>query len=156
MGMGKKVVLGGVGTLAAVGIMSAVVSGGGDAEAEGKKDSSASSNSSAGKKSDDSPLTSSTNQKNAPKDDIKLGDVTVDEVGWASVPVTITNHSSDTSDYTVEIEFLDAGGQRVDTATVMETKVAPGQVVNADGQGLKGVPADVTAKVISVDRYASL
>ncbi|MFJ9178648.1 FxLYD domain-containing protein [Streptomyces sp. NPDC102360] len=158
--MGKKIVFGGVGTLAAVGIMSAVVGGGGDAEAEagGKKDSSSSSTSSAGKKSDDSPRTTSTNKNNAPKDDIKIGEPTSDGYGSLKAPVTITNHTSKTSDYDIEVEFLDADGNRIETGYALETSVAPDQKVstNADGFTDDAPSGTMTVKVLSVDRYASL
>ncbi|WP_425826152.1 FxLYD domain-containing protein [Streptomyces fractus] len=156
--MSKKIVLGGVGTLAAVGIMSAVVGGSGDAEAEGKADTKSSSSSSTGKKSDDSPRTTSTNKKNAPKDDIKVGSPTSDGYGGLKAPVTITNHSSDTSDYDVEVEFLDADGNRIETGWLYETSVAPGQKVTSKAEGFtdKAPSGTMTVKVLSVDRYASV
>ncbi|MGD6745839.1 FxLYD domain-containing protein [Streptomyces sp. BH106] len=145
----------GVAGLAIVGGTIAAASGGEPAEAESKASSSAAKSSESDAKKDD-PLSVSSNKTNKPKNDIDLGSVTTDSLGSAQVDVTITNNSSKTSDYWVEVEFLDANGKRIDTGVASENAVAAGQEVDTQAVGIEQVPdGTITAKVLTVDRFAT-
>jgi hypothetical protein len=90
--------------------------------------------------------------------DIKVGKGVKDAaLGWVSVPVTITNHSSKRSDYFVDLAIESADGStQYDTTTVFAQAVEPGQKATEKGQFTKdGIP--VTAKIVikSVQRTAS-
>ncbi|MFD7298068.1 FxLYD domain-containing protein [Streptomyces sp. NPDC059897] len=146
----------GVAGLAIVGGTIAATSGGEQAEAEAKASSSSAAKSSESESKKDEPLSVSSNKLNAPKDDVELGDVTVDDLGTPQVDLTITNHSSKTSDYMIDVEFLDANGKRIDTGTAVENAVAADQEVDTQAGGLEQAPSGtVTAKVLTVDRFAT-
>ncbi|MGW2343782.1 FxLYD domain-containing protein [Streptomyces sp. NPDC001661] len=146
----------GVAGLAIVGGTIAATSGGEPAEAESKASSSSAAKSSESGSKKDDPLSASSNEANKPKNDIELGSVTTDALGSAQVNVTITNNSSKTSDYWVEVEFLDANGKRIDTGVASENAVAAGQEVDSQAVGLEQVPdGTITAKVLTVDRFAT-
>ncbi|MER5862862.1 hypothetical protein [Kitasatospora sp. NPDC002040] len=88
--------------------------------------------------------------------DVALGPVETNDVtGWTSVPVTITNHTTKSSNYIVQIEFVDTSGTRLDETMVAANNVAPGQKSNETGQSFKKLDSKVTAKVTKVTRYAA-
>lgn len=102
-------------------------------------------------------LTSSSNKGNPPTHDVRLSDCTIDPtLGWPSVTVTLTNHSSQTSNYIVQVEFTDRAGTRLSSGMAAENNVQPGQKVISHAQGADTVQgAAITCKVNKVDRYAS-
>jgi hypothetical protein len=72
----------------------------------------------------------------------------------------VTNHSTKVSDYLIEVEFVNAQGDRLDTGLADVTKLAPGQSQNngdEDATGTKslGAGAKITCRILSVDRSAS-
>lgn len=77
--------------------------------------------------------------------------------------LSYTNHSSKTSDYSVEVEFINSKtGDRIEVTYTGADKVAPGQTVDTKGSmedaiGTDSVKADspVTAKITDVVRTAS-
>lgn len=82
----------------------------------------------------------------------------------AVVDLSITNHSSKVSDYSVTVEVVDASGKRVEELFAYGDKVAPGQTVdtapkNDGGENAIGTADSATgksARVLSVDRLASI
>ncbi|MGI5250424.1 MULTISPECIES: FxLYD domain-containing protein [unclassified Streptomyces] len=74
---------------------------------------------------------------------------------WPSAEVTVTNHSSETSDYQVRIEFVDAGGGHIAEAVANTTDLAPGDAVDTSAQGAEAASGDIDCKVIEVLRKAS-
>lgn len=89
-------------------------------------------------------------------------DVTVacgklDEIGVPHATLTILNHSSGRSDYSVHVEFDNAQGNRVDDGYGLENDIAPGQSATTD-MGGSGGPSDTsysTCKILTVERTAS-
>ncbi|MBP0453482.1 hypothetical protein J5Y04_28640 [Kitasatospora sp. RG8] len=72
----------------------------------------------------------------------------------------ITNHSSEVSDYSVSVEFVNAQGERLDMSYGGAQKLAPGQSQNnndEDAHGTKSIPAGtkVTCRILDVIRIAS-
>jgi len=89
-------------------------------------------------------------------DDVTVTCAPTDSVGFMHSNVTITNHSSQTSDYVVTISFNDAQGNRLQEGTATQDDVAPGQTATTDGMGdgsTGGTPASCV--VANVTRYAS-
>lgn len=81
---------------------------------------------------------------------------TVDpSTSWPAAKLEITNHSSKTSNYTVQVEFLNSSGTPVADALAGATNVAPGERAIETAQSLDVVSGSVTCKVTSVDRFAS-
>lgn len=90
--------------------------------------------------------------------DIKVGKGVKDAaLGWVSVPVTITNHSSKRSDYFVDLAIESADGAiQYDATTVFAQAVESGQKATEKGQFTKdGIPATAKIVVKSVQRTAS-
>ncbi|WP_431959781.1 FxLYD domain-containing protein [Actinacidiphila sp. bgisy160] len=74
---------------------------------------------------------------------------------WPSAEVTITNHSSETSDYQVQIEFVDAGGARIAQAVATATGVAAGSQETTSAQGSQPAAGDIDCKITEVLRKAN-
>lgn len=92
-----------------------------------------------------------------------MKDVTVEScikdgaTGWPHANLTIKNNSSKTSDYSVQVEFVDADGDRLDESMAASNNVAPGQKVETKAQGLSEVSGSgIKCKITSVTRTASL
>ncbi|GJF32870.1 hypothetical protein KNE206_55700 [Kitasatospora sp. NE20-6] len=74
---------------------------------------------------------------------------------WPSAEVTITNHSSKSSNYIVQVEFLDASGTRVGEGMAATNGLAPGQKSVQKAQGASDIKGKMSCKVIDVTRYAA-
>jgi len=79
------------------------------------------------------------------------------ELGISYGQVTITNNSSERSDYfvTIVVESPD-GATRHDETIVTVMGLEPGQATTERGAFTKELPADAVAKVIEVQRTASV
>lgn len=97
--------------------------------------------------------TSSGNKTNDPRDDVKVDQAKgVSEHGMFKVPVTITNHSSEPSTYSVQLELVDKDGTRVDDTYVLVSNVEPGQTVKEEAIFLKGKGAGSDVRMVKADR----
>lgn len=76
-------------------------------------------------------------------------------MGWAKANLTITNRSPKTSNYMIQVEFVDASGTRLGEAIAATNNLAPGQSAQETAQGLDQIKNKVTCKVTKVTRYAS-
>ncbi|MEV7177734.1 hypothetical protein [Kitasatospora sp. NPDC093679] len=78
----------------------------------------------------------------------------------AVADLSVTNHSSKVSDYSITVEIVDRAGNRLDTTYSFVSRLAPGQSQNdgdEDAKGIKsiGEGAQPTCRILSVDRIAS-
>ncbi|MFJ3203763.1 FxLYD domain-containing protein [Streptomyces sp. NPDC086989] len=88
--------------------------------------------------------------------DVQIKTCEVDpSLGWAKAGLTITNRSSKTSNYMVQVEFVDASGTRLGDALAATNNLAPGQSAQNTAQGLDQIKSKITCKVTKVTRYAS-
>jgi hypothetical protein len=90
--------------------------------------------------------------------DVKLGGWTKDGYGFASVKVTVTNNSSERSDYFIDIALQSpGGGNQYDTTTVFVQNLEPGQTKKDKGQFLSTghVPNSAVVVIKSIQRTAS-
>jgi len=95
-------------------------------------------------------------QEEGPEGDVKISACAVDSATrWASAELLITNRSSKSSNYIVQVEFVDASGRRLDEATAATNNVAPGQQSKVTAQGLTQITAKITCRITDVTRYAS-
>ncbi|MET9874383.1 FxLYD domain-containing protein [Actinacidiphila glaucinigra] len=94
-------------------------------------------------------------QKSAPRDAKVTSCALAAFSKWPSAEVTITNHSSETSDYQVRIAFVDAGGGRIAEAVANATGLASGDAIDTSAQGSEPASGDIDCKVIEVLRKAS-
>ncbi|PBC69660.1 hypothetical protein BX265_6998 [Streptomyces sp. TLI_235] len=74
---------------------------------------------------------------------------------WPSAEVTITNHSSKSSNYLVQVEFLDGSGTRVAEGMAATNGLAPGQKSIQKAQGATAIKDKLSCRVIDVTRYAA-
>ncbi|MFB6805437.1 FxLYD domain-containing protein [Streptomyces sp. NPDC056387] len=77
------------------------------------------------------------------------------DMGWAKAELTITNRSSKTSNYMIQVEFVDETGTRLGEAIAATNNLAPGQAAQQTAQGLDQIKGKITCKVTKVTRYAS-
>ncbi len=90
--------------------------------------------------------------------DVALNSCTQDPTtGWYDAALTVTNHSSKSSTYTIEISLLSADGKtKYDTMLADVEALAPGQASPQKAQSLTSdVPAGAVCKVTSIERFAS-
>lgn len=89
-------------------------------------------------------------------EDVQITNCASDAVGWAEADVVVTNHSSKTSNYIINIVFESAdGAQQVGTGLVAVNNLNPGQRSEQTANALKnGIPGMV-CKVSDITRYAS-
>jgi hypothetical protein len=90
--------------------------------------------------------------------DVKIGRWKADEYGYATVPVTVTNHSSKRSEYFVTISLESPNGAtQYDTATLLIDTLESGQIKADTGYFTKtDIPASAVTRVREVQRTASL
>lgn len=89
--------------------------------------------------------------------DVEIGSCQVDPtLHWPSADLKITNHSSKSSNYIVNIEFVDAGGTRLAEGIAATNNLAAGQAANVKAAGTAEVKGKVSCKVSKVTRYAAL
>jgi hypothetical protein len=100
--------------------------------------------------------------ENSPAKDVKMGTpvVNADEYD-AHVPVTVTNHTDKTSDYSITVEWVDSEGNRISTGDAFVEGVKPGQTAKdkavslADSDDL-GKLKSAEVKISKIDRHESL
>jgi hypothetical protein len=90
----------------------------------------------------------------APEGDVKINLCEVNTTArWADPEITITNHSSKTSNYAVQVEFVDAKGTRLDEGLAATSNLKPGQASKVTAQGTAQISGKVTCRVTDVTRY---
>ncbi|MER6914326.1 hypothetical protein ABT354_21865 [Streptomyces sp. NPDC000594] len=110
-----------------------------------------------GSDSADAPtVTETTTEPGRPaKKDVTLKECAVDDS--AKVPialVNITNNSSSTSNYVIDIVFVDADGASVTKGVANVDGVAQGESTDARVRGLEEVEGEVNCEVAYVTRWA--
>ncbi|WP_181765906.1 hypothetical protein [Streptomyces albidus (ex Kaewkla and Franco 2022)] len=106
-------------------------------------------------KGEEGPDSFSENEEHPPKDDVKLSrPVTKDEFGFktTTLTVTVTNHSSEASDYLIDLELLNSAGNRVEETPVSTLNLEPGRTFT---EKVEFTEAGKSVKAISVDRTSS-
>ncbi|CAO5186465.1 conserved exported hypothetical protein [Frankia sp. AiPs1] len=75
---------------------------------------------------------------------------------FAEAKVTVTNHSSKTSNYAITIAFESQDGKtQIGTGLVAVTNLAPGQQSPQDANSLVAATGPFTCKVAEITRYAA-
>jgi hypothetical protein len=92
-----------------------------------------------------------------PEADVELVKCSTDEFGqFPQAELKVTNNSSKTSNYVIQVEFLDGSGTRKAEGTAALNNLASGQVAEEKAVGLSKAPDGLKCKITKVDRYASL
>ncbi|MFI6938854.1 hypothetical protein ACIBI4_06255 [Streptomyces sp. NPDC050418] len=100
-------------------------------------------------------------EKDAPAVTGERADVEITSCGispstsWPKAEIRITNHSSKTSDYWINVEFVDARGERFAEGFVTANNLDPGKVSRESASGFTEAPGSVTCRVTEVERWAS-
>lgn len=107
---------------------------------------------------DDGPQTNSGNTENPPTDDVELaecgpgvGNVGGNFIGAAG---TITNHSSEPSDYMITVEFT-ADGTRYTESFSSASAIAPNQSAEWSALTVDEARPNTECNITSVERFAS-
>jgi hypothetical protein len=96
-----------------------------------------------------------TNKDHPAVDDVRLNGCELSD-GLGTAHLAITNHSSGESNYMVTVEFANAQGTQVGTASGFVDNVSGGQKAVSDALGtFSGAPDGVTCQIKSVDRLAA-
>lgn len=102
--------------------------------------------------------TNSGNEENAPPDDIDDGwKCEVDSLGQVQATGTLTNHSSETSSYSITVSFNEKGtNTRFGDGTAFVNSVRAGEKATWEAITFDEPPAaGFTCEITEVDRYAS-
>ncbi|MFE9764901.1 hypothetical protein ACFYPC_10265 [Streptomyces sp. NPDC005808] len=86
------------------------------------------------------------------KGDVKVSDVSTDSDGRSAAKVTVTNSTSSSKSYAVQIDFRDRSGNLLDTAVVTVDAVAAGAAKDATVRSNRTLSGDVTAEVARAAR----
>ncbi|MET8327902.1 FxLYD domain-containing protein [Streptomyces sp. NPDC005181] len=92
------------------------------------------------------------NGVNAGKD-VKAGAVTAGTGGRATAKITVTNSADSAKSYIVQINFLDPGGNLLDTTVVTVDDVKPGTSKDATASSNRNLTGDLTAEVARALRH---
>ncbi|GAA3805088.1 hypothetical protein GCM10022206_49800 [Streptomyces chiangmaiensis] len=85
--------------------------------------------------------------------DVKLGTTTSASGGRKEVPVTVTNPTSESRTYAVQVNFKDSHGKVLDTVVATVSDVAGHGSKNATALSNRELSGDVTTSVARAMRY---
>jgi len=106
---------------------------------------------------DDDVRTHSGNQENPPQADVGPVECTRDQFGDLKATATVTNHSSERSDYIATIAFESPDGTtQLEASSGFIQDLEPGQSASLEVVTAAGAPAEFTCRVTEVERFASL
>lgn len=107
--------------------------------------------------SGDEPVTSSDNTANPPTADVTVDGCEVDEFGFVTVPLTVTNHSSEASSYFITVEVTNSDGVRLGEALGSVDTLRPDQTAQIDAVGLDDLSGagTVTCTLLRVERFSA-
>ncbi|MEV7520055.1 FxLYD domain-containing protein [Streptomyces sp. NPDC091371] len=95
-------------------------------------------------------------QEAGPEGDVTITGCEVNSVTkWAGAELLIDNRSGKSSDYHVEVEFVNAAGKRLGEAYASTLRLAPGQRAEVTAQGLDQISETITCRIVKVLRFAS-
>jgi hypothetical protein len=87
------------------------------------------------------------------KADVTLGTAVTDADGKTDVPVTVVNHDSQPRTYTIQVDFKDASGNRLDVSVLTVPEVAAGATAQATATSNRKLTGDVKVSVGAALRY---
>ncbi|HEY8526752.1 MAG TPA: DUF4190 domain-containing protein [Acidimicrobiales bacterium] len=154
------IVLGWIGVVTLVGVIALAAAASDDDPSSSEETRTAATDGGGASESDadEGPITNSGNTENPPTEDVELTECGAGVVGgggpFVGAAGTITNHSSEPSDYLITVEFV-ADGVRYDESLSSATAVAPGQSVEWEAPGFEEARPGTECTITQVERYAS-
>ncbi|MFJ9770849.1 FxLYD domain-containing protein [Kitasatospora sp. NPDC101157] len=100
------------------------------------------------------PVTSAGDAE-AAKDVEVTGCVVDPAIHWPTANLKVTNHSSRTSNYIIQVEFVDKSGTRVGEAPAATNNLAAGGSATLKALGATEVKGEITCRVSGVNRFAA-
>jgi hypothetical protein len=89
-------------------------------------------------------------------EDVAISRCGLDEFGYAEAELTVTNNSSEPSDYFIEVAFESADGStRIGEGNAVVTALASGQSATEVAGGFEEGPEGMTCRLLTVQRTAS-
>jgi hypothetical protein len=88
-------------------------------------------------------------------DDVEITSCEAGEFGYPKAEVKITNRSSDTSNYSINLEFVDPSGKRLSEGIAATNNLASGQSTTQEASGFEEVSGEFKCKFTEITRYAS-
>jgi hypothetical protein len=99
---------------------------------------------------------SSGNEENPPADDVSVTSCEADDVGFMVAKGTVTNNSSEASDYIIEIAFESSdGATQYGTGSAFVSGLEPGQNTPLDANSLTEAGGEFVCRITEVDRFAA-
>jgi hypothetical protein len=90
------------------------------------------------------------------QDDIDSVECGEDDFGNLQATVTVTNDSSERSNYIIQVNFEDGDGTQIASNTVLLDNVEPGQSASAEASTSIEPPDEVECRVVEVERFSDL
>ncbi|MET7652895.1 FxLYD domain-containing protein [Streptomyces sp. NPDC005486] len=87
------------------------------------------------------------------KSDVKLGAPATDQDDRATVEVTVSNTTDESKSFSVQVDFSDSAGNRLDTVVVTVSDVAAGKTGKETARSNRTLSGQVKAKVARAVRY---
>ncbi|MFJ1758103.1 FxLYD domain-containing protein [Kitasatospora sp. NPDC088134] len=85
--------------------------------------------------------------------DVAAGTASTDGEGKVVVPLTVTNHGSQSGKYTIQVNFQDGSGNLLDAAVVNVPELAAGASAQATARSNRALNGTVTPAVANALRY---
>lgn len=144
--------------LAVVGLGIGLAAGSGDDEtADTTTSTPATAPAEPGEETPTTAATNSGNTDNPPQDDVTLEECTMEQFVGPKATGVIENHSSERSNYSVQVSFEDPDGVKVADGAAFANNVDPGQRANWEAVGFAEIAegVEISCRVVQVDRFAS-
>lgn len=77
-----------------------------------------------------------------------------DEIGFMEAELTVTNQSSERSNYIIEVTFEAPDGSQLDTGTLLINSLEPGQSRTDTAGALSEPDGEFTCRVVEVSRFS--
>lgn len=102
------------------------------------------------------PRSGSGNTAHPPTADVRVTDCAVDGgLGLPAAGLTVTNHSSRTSEYAISVEFTDTAGNRLTVTAAAVADLGPGHTARQTARGVRRIHGPVECRVMRVERIAA-
>jgi hypothetical protein len=89
------------------------------------------------------------------RDDVSEPRCELGPAGDMQAVMTVTNDSSERSNYTIEVAFNGANGDQLETSLASVSALAPGQATEATASSIADAPSpEFTCEIVNVQRFS--
>lgn len=86
--------------------------------------------------------------------DVELNGCRTDDAGFMVADITVTNQSSERSNYGIEVTFEAPDGSQIETGFASVSALEPGQSTEQVAQSLTAPPGEFDCRVVDVTRFS--